>query len=86
MGEGEILNSTTDVLPTSSADRFPNFNIDRCVSTPQINVIGFTDDSYRSNTETHMESRIQTRSRGIPNSIDARLRDDYSRLKTAVYQ
>ena len=54
MGEGDILNSTTDVPPTSSTDRFSNFNPDR--------------------------------SKGVPNSIDTRLRDDYSRLKTAVYQ
>ena len=86
LGEGDILNSTTDVPPISSTDRFPNFNPDSCVSTPQINVIGSTDDSYRSNTGTQMESRIRTRSRGIPNSIDTRLRDDYSQLKTAVYQ
>ena len=86
LGEGEILISATDVTQTSSTDRFSNFNPDRCVFTPQINVIGFTDDSYRSNTGTQMESRIRTRSKGVPNSIDTRLRDDYSRLKTAVYQ
>ena len=34
LGEGDILNSTTYVPPTSSTDRFPNFNPDRCVSTP----------------------------------------------------
>ena len=31
LGEGDILNSTTDVPPTFSTDRFSNFNPDRCV-------------------------------------------------------
>ena len=49
MGEGEILNSTIDLPQASSTNRFSNFNQDRCVSTPQINVTGFIDDTYRNN-------------------------------------
>ena len=57
MGEGDILSSTLDVPQASSTNRFstnrfPNFNPDRCVSTPQINVTGFNDDTYHDNRGT----------------------------------
>ena len=51
MGEGEILNSTIDLPQASSTNRFSNFNPDRCVSTPQINVTGFIDDTFHNNRE-----------------------------------
>ena len=86
MGEGDILSSTIDMPQASSTNGFSNFNPDRCVFTPQINVTGFIDDTYRDNRGTQLEARIRTRSRGGSNSIDIRLRDDFSRLKVAVYE
>ena len=86
LGEGDILSSTIDVPQASSINGFSNFNPDRCVSTPQINVTGFIDDTYRDNRGTRLEARIRTRSRGGSNSIDIRLRDDLSTLKVAVYE
>ena len=57
-------------------------NPDRCVSNPQIDLIGFTDDI----TGDQLEARTRTRSRGLPDYTDDRLRDDYTRLKVAVYE
>ena len=86
MGEGDILSSTRDMPQASSTNRFSNFNSDRCVSTPQINVTGFIDDTYRDNRGTRLEGRIQTRSKRDSNSIDTRLRDDFTRLKVTIYE
>ena len=58
MGEGDIINSTIDMPQASSTNRFSNFNPDRWVSTPQINVTGFIDDTYRDNRGTRLEERI----------------------------
>ena len=44
------------------------------------------DDTYRNDRGTQLEARIRTRSRGGSNSIDMRLRDDFSVLKVAVYE
>ena len=68
----------------SSTNRFSNFNQDRCVSTPHINVTGFIDDTYRNNRGTRLEQGIQTRSNKGSNSIDAKLREEFTRLKIAV--
>ena len=82
MGEGDVLNSTTNVPQASSTDRFTNMNPDRCVSEPQIDLIGFNKDV----TGGQLETRIRTRSKGFPDYTDNRLRDDYTRLKVAVYE
>ena len=74
MGEGDILNSTTNVPQASSTDR--------CVSQPQIDLIGFNENL----TGDQLETRIRTRSRGLPDHTDDRLRDDYTQLKVAVYE
>ena len=81
-GVGDILNSTTNVPQASSTDRFTNVNPDRCVSEPQIDLIGFNEDV----TEVQLETRTRTRSRGLPGYTDDRLRDDYTQLKVAVYE
>ena len=54
------------------------------MSTPQINVTGFIDDTYRNNRGTRLEERIRTRSNRGSNSIDAKLSEDFTRLKIAV--
>ena len=82
LGEGDILSSTI----ASSTNRFSNFNPDRCVSPPQINVTGFINDTYCNDRGTQLEARIRTRSRGGSNSIDVRFRDDFTHLKVAVYE
>ena len=82
MGEGDILNSTTNVPQASSTDRFSNINPDRCMSNPQIDLIGFTDDTMGD----RLEARTRTRSRGLLDYTDDRIRNDYSRLKVAVYE
>ena len=66
MGEGDILNSTTNVPQASSIDRFSNMNPDRCVSNPQIDLIGFTDDI----TGDQLEARTRTRSRRLIHDED----------------
>ena len=86
LGEGDILNSTKDMPQASSTNRFSNFNQDRCVSTPQINVTGFIDDTYRNNRGTQLEERIRTRSNKSSNFIDAKLREDFTRIKIAVIE
>ena len=86
MGEGEILNSTIDLPQASSTNRFSNFNPDRCVSTPQINVTGFIDDTFHNNRGTQLEERIRTRSNKDSNSIDAKLREDFTQIKIAVIE
>ena len=58
LGEGDILNSTIDMPQALSTNRFSNFYQDGCVSTPQINVTGFIDDTYRDNRGTRLEERI----------------------------
>ena len=75
MGEGDVLNSTTNVPQASSTDRFAIMNPDRCVSEPQTDLIAFEEDVPAGQLET----RIQTRSRGAPDETDNRLRDDYTR-------
>ena len=82
MGEGDVLNSTTNVPQASSTDRFANMNPDRWVSEPQIDLIALDEDVAGGQLET----RIWTRSRGAPNDTDNRLRDDYTQLKVAVYE
>ena len=54
MGEGDILNSTIDMPQVSSTNIFSNFNPDRCVSTPQINVTGFFYETYCNDRETYV--------------------------------
>ena len=48
LGDEDILSSTIDLPQASSTNRFSNFNNDRCVSTPHINVTGFLDDTFNS--------------------------------------
>ena len=86
VGEEDILSSTLDMPEASSTNRFSNFNPDRCVSTPQIDVTSFIDDTYHDNRGTGLEERIRTRSNKGSNSIDLKLRDDFTRLKIAVFE
>ena len=86
MGDGDVLSSTIDMPQASSTNRFSNFNNDRCVSTPHINVMGFKDDTYRDNRGTRLEGRIQTRSNKGSNSIDAQLREDFAKIRIAVLE
>ena len=83
LGDGDILSSTIDMPQASSTNRLSNFN-ERCVSTPQINVTGFIDDTYRDNRGTRLEGRIQTRSNKGSSSINAKLREDVEKIKMAV--
>ena len=53
---------------------------------PHVNVMGFIDDTYRDNRGTQLEERIRTRSNRGSNSIDAKLREDFTRLKIAVIE
>ena len=56
------------------------------MSTPHINVTGFIDDTYRDNRGTWLEGRIQTRSNKGSNSIDAKLREDFTKIKISVIE
>ena len=76
-GEGDRL-STTLNLP--EAVQFNQFNPDRYASTPQINPTGFIDENYESSRGTHFEPRVRTRSRGVTNTINMKLREDFSLL------
>ena len=82
-GEGDRLSSTLN-LP--EAVQFNRFNSDRYASTPQVNTTGFIDDNYESSRGTHFEPRVRTRSRGATNTIDMRLRDDFSLLKGEILE
>ena len=55
LGDGDILSSTIDMPQASSTNRFSNFNNERCVSTPHINVAGFIDDTYRDSWKKESE-------------------------------
>ena len=59
MGEGDFLNSTTNVPQASSTDRFTNMNPDKCVSEPQIDLIGFNEDVTGGQLETRTRNQIQ---------------------------
>ena len=48
-GEGLRLSSTLNIPETVSINGFSNLNPDRCVSTPQINLTGFIDDTFCNN-------------------------------------
>ena len=56
------------------------------MSTPHINVTGFIDDTYHDNRGTRLEEGIRTRANKGSNSINAKLRDDFTRLKVTVYE
>ena len=78
MGEQDVLNSTANV----PQDRFASGTPDRCVSDPLIDLIAFDDEVPAGQLET----RIRTRSRGVPDDTDNRLRDEYTQLKIAVVE
>ena len=82
MGEGDGPNSVPNVSQASSTDRFASINPDRCVSDPHIDLIAFDEET----PDGQLETRIRTRSRGTPDEIDNRLRNDYTQLKKAVYE
>ena len=82
-GEGDRLSST---LNLSEAVQFNRFNPDRYESTPQVNTTGFIDDNYECSRGTHFEPRVRTRLRGATNTIDMRLRDDFSLLKGEILE
>ncbi len=56
--EGYILSSTLNLLETASTNRFSNFNPDRCVSTAQINLTGFIDDTFCDKRGTCLEEGV----------------------------
>ena len=47
-GEGDRQSSTLNLPEAVPINRFNNFNADRCLSSPQINISGFIDDNYES--------------------------------------
>ena len=83
-GEGKRLSSTLNLPGSAPITRFNEFNTERCVSTPHINMMGFIDDNFEDNRGTRLKSRIRTRSRGGSNSIDMKLREDFTRLKNEI--
>ena len=66
----------------SSTDSFASINPDRCVSDSHKDLIAFDVEIL----DGQLETRIRTRSRGAPDEIDNKLRNDYNQLKVAVYE
>ena len=83
-GEGDRLSSTLNLPEAARFNRFDDIDSDRYASTPHINITGFIDDNLESGRGTQFESRVRTRSRPISNSIDAKLRDDFTQLKDEI--
>jgi len=84
--DGDVMSSTLNPVNPSVTNRISNINNDRCISSPHINISGFIDDSYRNNLGTRLETRTQTRSKGGSNSIDGRMRNEYTRIKISVFE
>ena len=78
MGERDVLNSTENV----PQERFASGSPDRCMSDPHLDLIEFDDEVPAGQLET----RVRTRSRGAPDDIDNRLRDEYTQLRIAVVE
>ena len=84
--DGDVMSSTLNPSNPPVINRVSNINNDRCISSPHINISGFIDDSYRNNLGTRLETRTQTRSKGGSNSIDLRMKNEYTRIKVAVFE
>ena len=74
--------SSTLLLP--EAIRFDHFDSDRYASTPEVNTKGFIDENFESSRGMGFEPRVRTRSRAVPNSIDVKLREDFTQLKNEI--
>ena len=81
---GRGKSSTLNLPEATPNTRFNGFNTERCVSTPHINITGFIDGNFEDNRGTLLEYRIRTRSRGGSNSIDMKLREDFTQLKNEI--
>ena len=84
--DGDVMSSTLNPTNPTQINRSIIVNNDRCISNPHLNVSGFIDDSYQDNMGTRLETRIQTRSKGAPKSIDERMKNEYTRIKIAVFE
>ena len=84
--DGDVMSSTLNPTNPTQINKSIIVNNDRCISNPHLNVSGFIDDSYRDNMGTRLETRIQTRSKGGSNSIEARMRNEYTRIKIAIFE
>ena len=78
---GRGKSSTLNLPEATPNTRFNGFNTERCVSTPHNNITGFIDGNFEDNRGTRLEYRIRTRSREGSNSIDMKLREDFTQLK-----
>ena len=80
MGEGYVLNSTTNVPQASSTDRFTNMNPDRCESEPQIDLIWFNEDVTGGQLETRTRNQVQSSQSQISRRVihDEGLNDHHS--------
>ena len=78
------LSSTLNLPEAVRFNRFNNINSDLYASTPQVNSTGFIDDNFESSRGTRFEPRVCTRLRGISNSIDVKLREDFTQLKNEI--
>jgi len=83
-GDGDRLSSTLNLPEATRFNRFDDIDSNRYASTPHVNITGFIDDNLESGRGTQFESRVRTRSRPISNTIDAKLRDDFTQLKDEI--
>ena len=77
--DGDVMNSTLNPSQARQLDR----NNEISTSTPQINVSGFIDDSFRNNLGTRLQTRIHTRSKGDSRSNEL-LRSKYFKLRDNI--
>ena len=54
--DGDPLNSTTNPPLNLFNSNAYTPNVERCVSNPHINTMGFIDDSYRNSIGTRLET------------------------------
>ena len=83
-GERDHMSSTLNLPEHTSISRLPNFNPERCVSSPHINATGFIDDTYRDHRGARLEPRTRTRSRGGSSSLDNKLKAEFFKLKNEI--
>ena len=83
-GEGDRLSSTLNLPEAARFNRFDHIDSNRYASTPQISITGFIDDNLESSRGTRFEPRVRTKLRAVSNSIDAKLRDDFTRLRDEI--
>ena len=85
-GDGDLLSSTLKLPDHAPPTRLPQFNPERCVSTPHINATGFIDDTYRDHRGTRLEPRVCTRSRGGSNVADKKFKEEFYSLQTEIFK